>query len=100
MTKKEFIELAEKHLTALEGYEIDENGDLELKIFGFDKLYEAINFTDSSLLLNVLFEKGEKIILDDEKIAIYIEELDKNRVMLRHVEGYKFEVTKDRIKKQ
>ena len=48
MTKKEFIKLAEEHLTVLEGYEIDENGDLELKIFGFDKLYEAINFTDSS----------------------------------------------------
>jgi len=47
MTKGEFIKLAEEHLTALEGYEIDENGDLELKIFGFDKLYEAINFTDS-----------------------------------------------------
>ena len=43
MTKEEFKELAEKHLFILEGYTMDEEGNKEMQIFGFDKLYEALN---------------------------------------------------------
>lgn len=43
MTKEKFKELAEKHLFILEGYTMDEEGNKEMQIFGFDKLYEALN---------------------------------------------------------
>lgn len=74
MTKKEFIELAEKHLTALEGYEIDKNGGLELKIFGFKKLYEAINFTDSCTELK---DKEVKNIEDIDTIFLDTDGVEK-----------------------
>ncbi len=42
MTKEDFTKLAEKHLFALEGYEFDKDGNTKLKVFGIEKLYEAL----------------------------------------------------------
>jgi hypothetical protein len=43
MTKEEFKRLAEEHLFILEGYSFDKKGNKEMQIFGFDKLYKALN---------------------------------------------------------
>ena len=45
MTEKEFTDLANKHLTVLESYQLDENGNSQFNIFGLKQLYEAITVT-------------------------------------------------------
>ena len=45
MDKEKFTELANKHLFALEGYEFDKEGNTKIKVFGIEKLYEAINYS-------------------------------------------------------
>jgi len=55
MKYKEFKKLAEKHLTILEGYEVDKKGNTKKQIYGLEKLHKAITVThccksDSELL--------------------------------------------------
>ena len=45
MTEKEFTDLANKHLTVLESYQLDKEGNKQFNIFGYKQLYEAINYT-------------------------------------------------------
>ena len=45
ISKEEFTELVKEHLSALEGYKMDESGNKTTEIFGIEKLYEAINYT-------------------------------------------------------
>ena len=45
MDLKKFTELANKHLTALESYKMDKNGNTKIQIFGIEALYKAINYT-------------------------------------------------------
>lgn len=63
MNKEEFKILAKKHLTAIE-LPRNEKGEMNVEIFGFDKLYEAIDFTDSSLQL-----KDRKALTFDEYVS-------------------------------
>ena len=78
MGKEEFTELAKKHLTAMEGYKTDEEGNYKIEIFGFENLYEALNMRIVShrreLLLdflnvldinNLLEPNIERITIDD-----------------------------------
>jgi hypothetical protein len=44
ISKKKFKKLADKHLTAIERPR-NEFGRNEIKIYGLDELYEAINYT-------------------------------------------------------
>lgn len=46
MTEKEFTDLANKHLTVLESYQLDENGNSQFNIFGLKQLYESINYKE------------------------------------------------------
>ena len=46
MTEQEFTELAEKHLTALQSYKMDKNGNFPIEIFGIEKLYKQLTLTD------------------------------------------------------
>ncbi len=48
MTEQEFTELAEKHLTALQSYKMDKNGNFPIEIFGIEKLYKQLTLTDVS----------------------------------------------------
>tara|TARA_R110002126_G_C10156689_1_gene472315 strand:- start:8 stop:244 length:237 start_codon:yes stop_codon:yes gene_type:complete len=43
------------------------------------------------------FKKGDTVLLDSKQKVIYIEDLQKDDVMLRHIAGYKFIVNKNRI---
>ena len=43
VSKEKFIELANKHLIALESCKINKEGNKPIEIFGFKKLYEALN---------------------------------------------------------
>ena len=43
MTEKEFTDLANKHLTVLESYQLDKDGNKQFNIFGYKQLFEAIN---------------------------------------------------------
>ena len=47
MKYKEFKKLAEKHLTILEGYEVDKKGNTKKQIYGLEKLHKAITVTHS-----------------------------------------------------
>lgn len=42
MTKEDFKKLAEKHLFILEGYTLDQEGNKEMQIYGFDALFEQL----------------------------------------------------------
>jgi len=45
MTEKEFTDLANKHLTVLESYQLDKEGNKQFNIFGYKQLFEALNYT-------------------------------------------------------
>jgi len=65
MTEKEFTDLANKHLTVLESYQLDKDGNKQFNIFGYKQLFEAINYThccksDSELLLCGVCDKETK----------------------------------------
>lgn len=83
MKKKEFIELAEKYLTAIEKPR-NAFGINEIKIFGIEELYKAINFTDSSLLLKE--KKGSDF--EDWKSRHLIDRNHFNNTFLHDTEGW------------
>ena len=65
MTEQEFTELAEKHLTALQSYKMDKNGNFPIEIFGIEKLYKQLTLTDvggsySKKQVDDAYDKGFK----------------------------------------
>jgi len=70
MTEKEFTDLANKHLTVLESYQLDENGNSQFNIFGLKQLYEAITVTHccTELKDDIKFErKSSARVFNNEK---------------------------------
>lgn len=66
MTEQEFTELAEKHLTALQSYKMDKNGNFPIEIFGIEKLYKQLTLTDVSHRRELLSEyENFKLIKQD-----------------------------------
>ena len=43
MTKEEFKKTAKEHLFVLESHKLDKNGNTKIEIYGFKKLYKALN---------------------------------------------------------
>ena len=98
MTEKEFTELANKHLTVLESYQKDENGNSQFNIFGYKQLYESINVTRCSTQLPNIYEKefnSERIKIIDTLSDNY--KVDKSTVRSLFCDGadwYKQKLTK------
>ena len=83
MTEKEFTDLANKHLTVLESYQLDKDGNKQFNIFGYKQLFEAINYTHCCTQLPTIIE-----IDFDGHLKCQIETTDKTPVILKAVNGY------------
>jgi len=73
ISKKKFKKLAEKHLVAIEKPR-NEFGRNEIKIYGIEELYKAINVIhcckSDSEQLNVSFNVGDKVLFDNKKAVV------------------------------
>ena len=94
ISKKKFKKLADKHLTAIERPR-NEFGRNEIKIYGLDELYEAINYSQCCTQLPTIIE-----IDFDGHLKCQIETTDKAPTILKAVNGYgqPVDCNKDKIR--
>ena len=98
MDLKKFTELANKHLTALEIYKMDKNGNTKIQIFGIEELYKAINYTPCCTELKA-FKNDETVALDGT-LEVKIVNIE-SKVLVKVIEDDTLMwVKKDRLKRE